>query len=236
MKVGFVVYPDFTALDLVGPYEVISRWPGAEVHFVASSPDPVRCDSGLTVLPSDTPATLPDPDLIVIPGSGNPLPVLGDQVLIEWLRAAGPKCAWTASVCTGSGLYAVAGLLEGKSTATHWGFRDYLKALGVTVVPDRVVWEGTHVSGAGVSAGIDMALSLTERVHGREIAEALQLIIEYDPAPPFDSGSPAKADARTHRLARRIMLGDQPVRAAARFGREVVRARVRRARGALSVT
>jgi transcriptional regulator GlxA family with amidase domain len=233
MKIAFVVYPDFTGLDLVGPYEVISRWPGAEVHFVASSSDPVRCDSGLAVLPSDTPATLPDPDLVVIPGSGNPLPVLEDTLLIEWLRAAVPKCAWTASVCTGAGLYAVAGLLDGRSTTTHWGFRDYLKALGVTVVPDRVAWEGTHVSGAGVSAGIDMALSLTERVHGRDIAEALQPIIEYDPEPPFDSGSPAKADARTQRLARRIMLGDQPVRAAARCGREVVRARVRRDRGAV---
>jgi transcriptional regulator GlxA family with amidase domain len=236
MKVAFVIYSDFTALDLVGPYEVISRWPDAEVRVVASAGDPVRCDSGLTVVPSDTPDTLPDPDLIVVPGSGNPLPVLEDQELIGWLRAAAPACAWTASVCTGAGLYAVAGLLEGKVTTTHWGFRDYLKAVGVAVVPDRVVWEGTHVSGAGVSAGIDMALSLTERVHGREIAEALQLIIEYDPEPPFDSGSPAKADVRTQRLARRIMLGDQPVRAAARFGREVMRARVRRVRGALSAT
>jgi transcriptional regulator GlxA family with amidase domain len=201
------------------------------VHFVASSSDQVRCDSGLTVLPTDTPATLPDPDLIVVPGSGNPLPVLDDQVLIEWLRAAAPHCAWTASVCTGSGLYAVAGLMEGKSTTTHWGFRDYLKALGVRVVPDRVVWEGTHVSGAGVSAGIDMALSLTERVHGRELGEALQLIIEYDPEPPFDSGSLLKANPRTRRLARKIMLGDRPMRAAASFGREMLRARVRRARG-----
>jgi cyclohexyl-isocyanide hydratase len=231
MKIAFVVYPDFTALDLVGPYEVISRWPGAEVHFVSSSTDSVRCDSGLTVLPTDTPATLLDPDLIVVPGSGNPLPVLDDQVLIEWLRAAAPNCAWTASVCTGSGLYAVAGLLEGKATTTHWGFRDYLKALGVTVVPDRVVWEGTHVSGAGVSAGIDVALSLTERVHGREVAEALQLIIEYDPEPPFDSGSFEKANAKTRRLAKRIMLGDQPMRAATKYGREMVRARLRRARG-----
>jgi transcriptional regulator GlxA family with amidase domain len=234
MKIAYVVYPDFTALDLVGPYEVISWWPGAEVHFVGSSPDPVRCDNGLMVLPTDTTATLPDPDLIVVPGSGNPLPVLEDTVLIEWLRDAAPNCAWTASVCTGAGLYAAAGLLDGKATTTHWGFRDYLKALGVKVVPDRVVWEGTHVSGAGVSAGIDMALSLTDRVHGRQIAEALQLIIEYDPEPPFDSGSPAKADARTQRLARRILLGDRPVRAAARFGREIVRARVRRARGASS--
>jgi len=122
--------------------------------------------------------------------------------------------------------------LEGKITTTHWGFRAYLKTLGVTVVPDRVVWEGRHVSGAGVSAGIDMALSLTERVHGRELAEALQLIIEYDPEPLFDSGSPEKAGPKIRRLARRIMLGDQPVRAATRFGREIVRARIRRTRTA----
>ena len=230
MKIAFVVYPDFTALDLVGPYEVISRWPDAEVHFVSSSSEPVRCDSGLTVIPTDKPSTLPDPDVIVVPGSGNPLPVLEDRKLVEWLRDAAPKCAWTASVCTGAGLYAAAGLLGGKATSTHWGFRDYLKALGVRVVPDRVVWEGTHVSAAGVSAGIDMALELTERVHGRDIAEALQLIIEYDPEPPFDSGSVAKAEPRIRRLARRIMLGDQPMRAATRFGREMVRARLRRAR------
>ena len=91
MRIAFVVYPDFTALDLVGPYEVISRWPGAEVHFVSSATDPVRCDSGLTVLPTDTPSTLPDPDLIVVPGSGNPLPVLEDRVLIDWLRTAAPN-------------------------------------------------------------------------------------------------------------------------------------------------
>jgi transcriptional regulator GlxA family with amidase domain len=230
VKVAFVVYPDFTALDLVGPYEVISRWRGAEVHFVSSSSAPVRCDSGLTVIPTDTPSTLPDPDVIVVPGSGNPLPVLDDTQLVDWLRDAAPKCAWTASVCTGAGLYAVAGLLDGRATSTHWGFRDYLKALGVKVVPDRVVWEGTHVSAAGVSAGIDMALALTERVHGRNIAEALQLIIEYDPEPPFDSGSVGKAEPRTRRLARRIMLGEQPVRAATRFGREMVRARLRRPR------
>jgi transcriptional regulator GlxA family with amidase domain len=230
VKIAFVVYPDFTALDLVGPYEVISRWPGAEVHFVSSASDPVRCDMGLTVLPTDTPSSLRDPDLIVVPGSGNPLPVMDDAALVEWMRQAGPRCAWTASVCTGAGLYAAAGLLEGKSTTTHWGFRDYLKALGVKVVSDRVVWEGRHVSGAGVSAGIDVALSLTARVHGRELAEALQLIIEYDPEPPFDSGSFEGASAKTRRLARKIMLGDRPMRAAASFGREMIRARIRRGR------
>jgi transcriptional regulator GlxA family with amidase domain len=234
VKIAYVLYPDFTALDLVGPYEVISRWPEAEVHFVARSLEPVRCDCGLTVIPTDTPESLPQPDLIVVPGSGNPLPVLDDEVLIEWLCAAAPGCQWTASVCTGAGLYAAAGLLEGKKTTTHWGFRDNLRAMGVEVVGDRVVWQGNHISGAGVSAGIDMALALTERVHGRELAESLQLVIEYDPQPPFDTGSPAKADASTLRLALRVLLGDRPFEAAARLNRHSAAARFRRARHALS--
>jgi transcriptional regulator GlxA family with amidase domain len=181
MKTAFVLYPDFTALDLVGPYEVISRWADAEVHFLARSLDPIRCDKGLTVLPTDTPETLTNPELIVVPGSGKPVQVLSDQTLIDWLRTAAPKCKWTASVCTGAGLYAAAGLLEGKKTTTHWAFRDNLRAMGAEVVGDRVVWQGNHVSGAGVSAGIDMALSLTDRVHGRELAESLQLAIEIRP-------------------------------------------------------
>lgn len=234
MKIAFVLYPDFTGLDLVGPYEVMSRWPDADVRFVASSPGPVRADSGLTVLPTDTPDTLPNPDVIVVPGSGNPLPVLDDRVLVDWLGRSAPNCQWTASVCTGAGLYAAAGLLNGRKTTTHWGFRDNLKAMGVEVAPERVVWEGSHISGAGVSAGIDMALSLTERVHGRELAEALQLVIEYDPQPPFDAGSLEKADAGTLRRAKRILLGDRPVQAATQMGRHIVRARIGRARRAIT--
>jgi transcriptional regulator GlxA family with amidase domain len=234
MKIGYVLYPDFTALDLIGPYEVISRWPDADVHFLARTLEPVRCDCGLTVLPTDTPGTLPDPGLIVVPGSGNPVPVLRDTVLIDWLRAAAPRCEWTASVCTGAGLYAAAGLLEGRTTTTHWGFRDNLRAMGATVVGDRVVWEGNHVSGAGVSAGIDMALSLTERVHGRELAESLQLLIEYDPQPPFASGSPDKAAPGTLRLAMRALLGDHPLQMAAQANRQAAAARLRRARRAMA--
>ena len=234
MKIAYVLYPDFTALDLVGPYEVISRWPDADVHFLARTLDPVRCDSGLTVISTDTTDTLPDPDLIVVPGSGNPVPVLSDEVLIDWLRSAAPGCQWTASVCTGAGLYAAAGLLEGKTTTTHWGFRDNLRAMGVDVVGDRVVWQGNHVSGAGVSAGIDMALSLTERVHDRELAESLQLVIEYDPQPPFDSGAPTKADASTLRLAFRLLLGDRPLEMARRVNGHALAARLRRARHAVA--
>jgi putative intracellular protease/amidase len=126
MQIAYVVYPDFTGLDLVGPYEVISRWPAADVHFIASSPEPVRADRGLTVIPTDTPDTMPQPDLVVVPGSQNPVPVLSDEVLIGWLRDVAPGCQWTASVCTGAGLYAAAGLLQGKKTTTHWGFRDNL--------------------------------------------------------------------------------------------------------------
>jgi transcriptional regulator GlxA family with amidase domain len=233
MKIAYVIYPDFTALDLVGPYEIISRWPEADVHFVARTLDPVRCDVGLTVIPTDTPDTLPDPDLIVVPGSGNPVPVLSDEVLIDWLRETAPRCEWTASVCTGAGLYAAAGLLEGKKTTTHWGFRDNLRAMGVEVVGDRVVWQGTHVSGAGVSAGIDMALSLTERVHGRELAESLQLLIEYDPQPPFDSGAPPKADASTLRLAFRLLLEDQPLQMVRSVNGHALIARLQRARRAV---
>jgi transcriptional regulator GlxA family with amidase domain len=234
VRIAFVLYPDMTALDMVGPYEVISRWPDAEVHFVASKLEAVRCDEGLTLIPTDTPETIGQPDLIVVPGSGNPVPVLSDQVLIDWLRAASPGCRWTASVCTGAGLYAAAGLLVGKKTTTHWGFRDNIRAMGVEVVGDRVVWQGTHVSGAGVSAGIDMALSLTDRVYGRELAESLQLTIEYDPQPPFATGAPDKADASTLRLAMRILMGDRPFDFFRRVSRHAMDARLRRARSAMS--
>jgi cyclohexyl-isocyanide hydratase len=237
VKIAYVLYPDFTALDLIGPYEVISRWPDAEVHFLASSPGPVRTDCGLTVVPTDTPETLLDPDLIVVPGSGNPLPVLDDRALIDWLRRAAPGCEWTASVCTGAGLYAAAGLLEDKKTSTHWGFRDVVRAYGVEVVEDRVVWQGSHISCAGVSAGIDMALTLTERIHGRELAEALQLVIEYDPEPPFDSGSLKKAGPATERRAMEVLItaaGLTRMQVAAKMGRAIIRARIARARRALS--
>ena len=124
MLIAYVLYPDFTALDLVGPYEIISRWPDARVHFVARSLEPVRCDRGLTVLPTDTPETLPDPDLIVVPGSENPVPVMSDEVLVEWLRTAAPGCRWTASVCTGAYMLAEAGLLHSRRAATHWAETD----------------------------------------------------------------------------------------------------------------
>jgi transcriptional regulator GlxA family with amidase domain len=221
MKIAYVLYDGFTALDLIGPYEITSRWPEAEVHFLATSMEPVRADMGLTVSPTDTPATLPDPDMIVVPGASDPVSVLGNEALIDWVRQAAPQADWVTSVCTGAGIYAAAGLLEGRRTTTHWAFRENLRAMGVEVVADRVVFDEPFVSGAGVSAGIDMALALTARVHGEKLAKTLQLAIEYDPQPPFDSGAPEKADAGTLRLALRILLGDNPAAAARTVGHAI---------------
>ncbi len=205
MRIAYVLYPGFTALDLVGPYEVMSHWPRAEVRFVAAEMAPVRADMGLTVSPTDTPETLPEVDIVVVGGASNPIPVMRDEVLLPWIRQAAGTATWMASVCTGAGVYAAAGLLEGRRTTTHFAFRQNLRAMGIEVAADRVVFDEPFVSGAGVSAGIDMALALTARVHGEQVAKALQLGLEYDPQPPFDSGSPEKAPPEIVELVRGVM-------------------------------
>jgi len=193
MDIAFVVYEGFTALDLVGPYEVMGAWPDARVCFLATALRPVTADAGLTVVPNETPASLPAPDVVVIPGSSRPFGPLKDRALLDWVKQAARSATWLASVCTGAGVYAAAGLLDGRRATTHWAFRDVLASMGVAVSTDRVVVDEPFVSGAGVSAGIDMALTLTARVHDADLARRLQLMIEYDPRPPFDAGSPEKA-------------------------------------------
>jgi len=227
VKVAYVLYPDFTALDLIGPYEVISVWPDVELHWVATTPGPIRTDHGLAMLPTAMPADLPDPDLLVIPGSSKPLGPLKDELLLSWVRSVAPTAQWLTSVCTGSGVYAAAGVLKGRRATTHWGFRENLKAMGVDVVADRVVFDGRFVTGAGVSAGIDMALALTARVHGDELAKAIQLGIEYDPQPLFDVGAPQRADASTLRLAARMLLGESPLRTLAGYSSRMLSDRIR---------
>lgn len=226
-KIAYVLYEDFTALDLIGPYEVLSAWPDVELHWVASSLDPVRTDRGLAMLPSDTPGTLLDPNVVVVPGSSKPLGPLRDAVLLEWIRDVSGSAEWLASACTGSGVYGAAGVLAGRRATTHWGFRENLRAMGVDVVTDRVVFDGKFVTGAGVSAGIDMALALTARVHGDGVAKAIQLAIEYDPQPPFDAGSPDKAGASTMRLAFKMLLGDRPFGTAVGLGARMMRDRAK---------
>lgn len=197
MRIALVVYDRCTALDLIGPYEVLARWPGAEVRFVAGSREPVRADAGLTVVPDATFDELPDPDVLVIGGSSAPLAVLEDEALVGWVRTAARTARWTCSVCTGSSVLAAAGLLAGRRATTHWAFRPFLEQQGVDVVAERVVFQDGIVTGAGVAAGIDMALALTARELGEDDARAAQLAIEYDPEPPFAGGSPESADQAT---------------------------------------
>ena len=213
MQIAIPIYERFTALDAIGPYEVLSRLPGATVTFVAraaSAPGPVRSDNGMLAITADaTLADLPNPDVLVVPGGFGTRALLEDEELIGWIRSAHATSAWTASVCTGSLLLAAAGLLDGADATTHWAARGELERLGARYVGERVVERGKIVTGAGVSAGIDMALTLAARIAGDEIAQTIQLYIEYDPQPPFDSGSPAKAPASVMELARRVGVTEQ---------------------------
>ncbi len=212
MKIAYVLYDDFTALDLVGPYEVISLWPGAEIQFLATHDGPVLTDHGLAMMPTASPASLRDPDVVVMPGSGKPLGPLDNEALLQWVRDVEPGATWMASACTGALVYAKAGVSAGRRATTHWAAREVLRTLAVEPVTDRVVIDGKFISGAGVSAGIDMALTLTAEVHGREIAEAIQLGIEYDPQPPFDAGSPERASDPVKQRALEVLLAPQQAR------------------------
>ncbi|SES36480.1 DJ-1/PfpI family protein [Lentzea xinjiangensis] len=191
MEAAFVLYPKMTALDFVGPFEVLASVPVVTTRFVAASLDPVTSDNGLSVVPTDTFDTLKSTDVVVVPGSGHWRELLADSGgVVEWLRAVHPTTKWTTSVCTGSTLLAEAGLVT--RATTHWAAREDLEARGVEVSTDRVVFDGKVVSGAGVSAGIDMALRLVEAEFGEVVAQAVQCGIEYDPQPPrsYDSIPP----------------------------------------------
>jgi len=203
MNVAIVVYERFTALDAVGPYEVLSRLPGASVTFVAAQRGPVRTDNGmLTLVAERSLAELAGPDIVVVPGGPGDVVAHAGPAVLDWLRAADETSAWTTSVCTGSLILAAAGLLRGRRATTHWLSLERLRALGAEPVAERVVFDGKLVSAAGVSAGIDMALTLAARVAGETVAQAIQLGIEYDPQPPFDAGSPRKAPAEVVELLR----------------------------------
>jgi len=196
MNVAIPIYDRFTALDAVGPYEVLSRVPGATVTFVATEAGPVRTDNGMLTLEAERSlAELPEPDVIVVPGGPGEVTQRAGEQMLAWVRAADRTSTWTTSVCTGSLILAAAGLLEGRPATGHWLAMDELRRLGAEPTGQRVVFDGKIVTGAGVSAGIDMALALVGRIAGPEVAQAIQLGIEYDPQPPFDAGAPEKAPA-----------------------------------------
>jgi transcriptional regulator GlxA family with amidase domain len=203
MKIAIPIYDRFTALDAIGPYEVLSRLPGAEVKFVAGSVGPKRTETKMLAVCADAALEeLPHPEVIVVPGGYGTRELISDKRLLDWLRAAHETSEWTTSVCTGSLLLAAAGILDGLEATTHWAMMDTLSEFGVTAVTRRVVEQGKVITAAGVSAGIDMALTLAARIAGDDYAQAIQLGIEYDPQPPFDSGSVAKARPEIVELVR----------------------------------
>lgn len=205
MVIAIVLYPGMTALDAVGPYEVVRAIPGAEVRFVGSEVGPVATDSGVLFLgATHTFAELGSPDIVLVPGgSRGTTAAMADAELLAWLRAVHETTTWTTSVCSGSLILAAAGILEGVPATTHWSVQAALGALGARPQRDqRVVRSGKIVTAAGVSAGIDMGLWLVGEICGRERAEIVQLCIEYDPHPPYDAGHPSKASPQVRAAAR----------------------------------
>jgi transcriptional regulator GlxA family with amidase domain len=196
MQIAILLYDRFTVLDAIGPYQVLSGIPGAEAVFVAERPGPIRDEVGSLALSVKAGlADVPHPDVVVVPGGPGQNDQMQDGPVHEWLRAADQASTWTTSVCTGSLILAGAGLLAGRRATTHWLAMDELGALGVKPVGDRVVSDGKYVTAAGVSSGIDMALTLAGRLAGDDTAQAIQLMIEYDPQPPYDAGSADRAPA-----------------------------------------
>ena len=203
MQIAILLYDRFTALDAIGPYEVLSRLPGAELAFVAAEPGEVRTDNGmLTVVAERSLADMARPDILLVPGGPGEVSARAGAGVLDWLRTAHETTTWTTSVCTGSLILGAAGLLEGTRATSHWLALETLRSLGADAVSERVVFDGKIVTAAGVSAGIDMALALAARIAGETVAQAIQLGIEYDPQPPFDAGSPQKAPADVVALLR----------------------------------
>jgi putative intracellular protease/amidase len=203
MDTAILLYDRFTALDAIGPYEVLSRVPGNHVTFVAAEPGSVVTDNGmLSVVAERSIDDLAAPDIVLVPGGPGEVAARAGGPALEWLRAAHQTSTWTTSVCTGSLILAAAGLLEGVRATSHWLALEKLRELGAEPVSERVVFDGKIVTGAGVSAGIDMALEFAATIAGAQVAQAIQLGIEYDPQPPFDAGSPLTAPAEVVELLR----------------------------------
>jgi transcriptional regulator GlxA family with amidase domain len=208
MQVALALYPNFTMLDIIGPFQVLADVPGYDVMFVAAEAGPVVDHTGrASLVATKAFRDVPSPDVVVVPGG------LGDTELqpelIAWLQQVHPTTTWTTSVCTGSVYLAAAGLLDGLDATTHWARKRALEALGARYTEQRVVERGKVITAAGVSSGIDMALHLLDRLDGRDLAQMIQLAIEYDPEPPFDAGSPAKAPDALVAFVQE-MIGDGP--------------------------
>ena len=224
MRLAFLLFPGITQLDLTGPVQFLSRLPDAKIDLVWDSLDPVPTDAGFSIMPTATFAGVPRADVLCVPGGMGVSKVIDHAPALDWVRQVGTEAEWVTSVCTGALVLGAAGLLDGYRATTHWAWHDLLELFGAEPVQARTVFDRNRVTGGGVTAGIDFALALIGRIAGEDHARAVQLALEYDPAPPFDAGSPAKAGPalveiyhqRANRLApeRRIDL----IAAATRLG------------------
>jgi transcriptional regulator GlxA family with amidase domain len=206
MLITFLLFQPITALDLVGPYEVLSRLPDVEVRLAAAEPGPHRTGHGALALVADHALELsPTTDILVVPGGVGARSAAADPDVVAWVRAVHEHARWTTSVCTGALILGAAGVLDGLEATTHWSALDELPRYGARPVTRRIVEQGTVITAAGVSAGIDMALHLAGRIAGTEVAESIQLTMEYDPQPPFDAGSREKASAAVIARAERSL-------------------------------
>jgi transcriptional regulator GlxA family with amidase domain len=211
VDVAILLYDGITALDAVGPYEVLSRLPRAEVIFVAAEPGPKRTDNGMLGLVADMALEdVPAPAVLVVPGGWGHVDAAADPAVLDWVRAAHASARWTCSVCTGALILGSAGILKGLKATTHWRWREYLADHGAVPSAERVVRDGKVWTSAGVSAGIDLALRLAVEEAGPEYAQAIQLSLEYDPQPPFDAGSLPKAPDQAVQLVRSGALRRSP--------------------------
>jgi cyclohexyl-isocyanide hydratase len=192
--IGLLLFPDITQLDMTGPYEVFIKFPDTKVHLVWKTRDAVTAGGGMQIMPTTTFAECPQLDLICVPGGAGMNPLLNDAETLDFIRRQAKGARYVTSVCTGALVLGAAGLLKGRRAATHWMSREMLAAFGATPVAARVVVDGNVITGGGVTAGIDFALKVAAEAFGPELAKAIQLGIEYDPHPPFDSGSPERAD------------------------------------------
>jgi transcriptional regulator GlxA family with amidase domain len=205
MDIAIPLFDRFTALDAIGPYETLSRLPGARVTFVAAQPGPVATDNRMLSLVAERALSdLPSPDIVVVPGGIGTRAMMNDEELVDWVRTAHETTEWTCSVCTGSLVLGAAGLLDGLEATTHWMAMETLASTGARPTGRRVVEQGKIITAAGVSSGIDMGLTLAAKIAGDTIAQAIQLGIEYDPQPPFDAGSPEKAPAEVVAMCRSV--------------------------------
>lgn len=193
MQIGLLLFPNLTQLDLTGPFEVFARTPGAEVHLLWKTLEPVRDDRGMRILPSRTLAEAPQLDVICVPGGPGQIDLMLDDEVLDFLRAQAKDARWITSVCTGSLVLGAAGLLKGYKATTHWASHDQLAMFGAEPVQARYVIDRNRATGGGVTAGIDFALKLVAEMLGENVAKGIQLSIEYNPAPPFDAGSPDRA-------------------------------------------